>query len=369
MLYWSLKTLIAEPIRLTVSALAVAVSFVLVIFFSAVFEGESNQMVVYLEEMKADVWVMQKGVSNMHMASSMVWDWKADKIAQLQGVREIAAILYLNGPARIGGMDWFSYIIGITPEYRRTGPWEMAQGKSIPDLGEAVIPEVISKLTGVRIGDEITMIDRPLRVVGLSKGTFSMASSVVFVSKEDLGNLLKGRDQFSYIMVYAEPGVDAQALAERIKGEVDKVNALTSDAFIESDSQLAVQMGAEIVRMMMMIGTLLATLIVAFTAYSLITRNKQELAIAKALGFGNGQIYISALCQSVVITVLGLLFALLISFTFLAWLPSVAPQINLAVRLHQFTSLVITILPVAMLASLGAAHTVVRVDPMSVFHS
>jgi len=368
MFYWSLKTLFAEPARLIVSALAVAVSFILVIFFSAVFEGEAEKMVVYLEEMEADVWVMQKGVSNMHMASSMVWDWKADKIEKLPGVKEISAILYLNGPVKIGGKDWFSYVIGISPEYPRTGPWTMAQGESMPGPGEAVVPDVISKLTGVQIGDEITMIDRPLRIVGFSKGSFSMASAVVFVSREDLGDLLDGTDQYSYIMVYAEPGLEAQALVENIKEEVNKVNALTSEEFIASDWQLAVQMGAEIIRMMTMLGTLLATLIVAFTAYSLIARKKHELAIAKALGFGNGQIYLAALSQSVVVTVLGLLFALLISFTLLAWLPSVAPQINLAVRPHQFSSIAMVTLPVAILASLSAARTVVRVDPMSVFH-
>jgi ABC-type lipoprotein release transport system permease subunit len=368
MLYWSLKTLFAEPMRLIVSALAVAVSFILVIFFSAVFEGESDQMVAYLKAMEVDVWVMQKGVSNMHMASSMVWDWKADRVAQVPGVSEVSAILYLNGPVKIGGKDWFSYIIGITPEYHRAGPWSMVQGKALPDPGEAVIPEVISQLTGVQVGDEIIMIDRPLRVVGLSHGTFSMASSVVFVSHEDLGDLLEGRDQFSYIMVYAEPGVSAQRLVERIKDEVDKINALSNDEFIESDRQLAVQMGAEIIRMMTILGTLLATLIVAFTAYSLIARKKQELAIAKALGFGNGKIYMAALCQSVVITGLGLLLALIFSFTLLAWLPSIAPQINLAVRLHQFIPIAVVSLPVAILASLGAAREVAKLDPMAVFH-
>jgi hypothetical protein len=103
MLNWSLKTILAEPMRLIVSALAVAFSFILVIFFSAVFEGESDQMVAYLKKMEADVWVMQKGVSNMHMASSMVWDWKADKVAKVPGVLEVSAILYLNGPVKIGG--------------------------------------------------------------------------------------------------------------------------------------------------------------------------------------------------------------------------------------------------------------------------
>lgn len=368
MLSWSLKTLISEPMRLIVSALAVAVSFILVIFFSAVFEGESDQMVAYLDKMEADVWVMQKGVSNMHMASSMLWDWKADQIASIPGVKDISAILYLNGPVKIAGKDWFSYIFGISPDYQRAGPWEMAEGKAIPEVGETVIPEVITKLTGVGIGDEITMIDRPLRVVGLSRGTFSMASSVVFVSREDLGDLVEGRDQLSYIMVYAHPGVSAQTLVDRIREEVEKVNVLTNDAFIESDWQLAVQMGAEIIRMMTTLGTLLATLIVAFTAYSLIARKKRELAVARALGFTNGQIYLAALCQSIVITVMGLLLALVISYTVLSWLPAVIPQINLAIRLHQFIPLTVMALPVALLASLSAARTVAKLDPMTVFN-
>ena len=369
MYYWSLKTLLLEPMRLVVSALAVSVSFVLVIFFSAVFEGESDHMVLYLEQMQADVWVMQKGVSNMHMASSMVWDWKADLIAKNPGVREVAAILYINGPIKAGGKDWFSYIIGLRPEHRRAGPWAMVGGQSMPGPGEAVIPVVISKLTGIGIGDEIMMIDRRLTVVGLSRDSFSMASSLVFVSAADLGDLLEADDQHSYIMVYAKPGVDPKLLARQIRQDIDKVNALSSDEFIASDWQLAAQMGAEIVRMMTLIGTLLSVVIVAFTAYSLIARKKRELAIAKALGFSNGQIYMAALFQTLAITVLGLLFALLIAFTILAWLPTVVPQINLAVRLHQFASIAIITMPVAVLASLTVARTVVRLDPVSIFHS
>jgi ABC-type antimicrobial peptide transport system permease subunit len=255
MIYWSLKTLFSEPMRLIISAFAVAVSFILVIFFSAVFEGESDQMVAYIKKMEADVWVMQKGVSNMHMASSMVWDWKAARVAKIPGVKEVSAILFLNGPVKIGGKDWFAYIMGISPEYKRAGPWDVVEGKAIPGPGEAVIPEVISQLTGVKIGDEITMIDRSLRVVGLTRGTFSMASSVIFVSHDDLGDLVEGHDQFSYIMVYADPGVSVQTLIKRIKDDVDKVNVLSNDDFIESDWQLAVQMGAEIIRMMTMIGS------------------------------------------------------------------------------------------------------------------
>ena len=369
MLYWSIKTLAAEPLRMLLSAAAVAAALILVVFFSAVFEGESEQMVAYLEQMDADVWVMQKGVSNMHMASSMLWDWKADKVSQVPGVRSVSPVLYLNGPVKIGGRDWFSYLIGITPKYSRAGPWSMARGRAVPSAGEAVIPETIARLTGVRLGDEITLIDRQLRIVGLSRGTFSMASSVVFVSRTDLGELLESPDQYSYIMVYAELGVDAQSLVQRIEDHVDKVNALTSDRFIESDRQLALQMGAEIIRLMTIIGMLLAMLIVAFSTISIIARNRRQLAVAKALGCTDRQVYAAALTQSMAISVLGLVFAMLIAFTILTWLPEFVPQINLSVRVRHFIPVALLTLPVAVLASLGSALTVTWVDPVAAFRS
>lgn len=364
---WSVKSLLSEPLRLIVSALAVALAFVLVIFFTAVFEGESERMIAYIEETNADVWVMQKGVSNMHMASSMLWDWKVDKIAQVPGVKDVSAILYQNGPVKIQGKDWFSYVIGVAANQRFGGPWDMAQGKAIPGPGEVVIPEVISRLVGVAIGDTVRLLDRPLRIVGLSRDTFSMSSSIVFVAKDDLADLIEGRDQVSYVMVRAEPGVSARVVAQRIEESVDKVNALTRHEFIESDRDLALQMGAEIIRTMTTVGTLLATLIVAFTSYSIVARKKRELAVAKALGFRSVHVYAAVLCQSVMITGLGLVFSAVIAFAVLVWLPAMVPQINLVVRWHQFVPVAIVSLPIAILASLVTARTVVKIDPMIVF--
>lgn len=367
MVYWSLKTLLIERTRLLMTALAVAFSFVLVVFFSAVFEGESKQITAYLKQVKADVWVMQKGVSNMHMASSMLWDWKADQIEQLEGVESVSAILFLNAPIKIKEKDWLSYLIGMKKKYSSVGPWSMAKGVAIPDKGEAVIPEVISKITGVQLGDKIALFDKKLRIVGLSKGTFSMASSVVFVSYEDLSDLLESRDQYSYLMVYGKEGVSPAGLVNKIKSEVDKVNVLYNQEFIENDWELAVQMGAEIIQMMTILGTILATLIVAFSSYSLISRKKQELAIAKALGFGNQALYLAALCQSIVIISLGLALSMALAFSLFEWLPSLIPQLNLSVNLQQFTPMLVVSLPVAVVSSLFAVHTVVKVDPVMVF--
>ncbi len=367
MLRWSLKSLFAEPLRLIISTLAVAMSFILVIFFDAVFEGESKQMVVYLEKMDADVWVMQKGVSNMHMASSLLWDWKADRVASLPGVSEVASILYLNAAVKAGGRDWFSYIIGLSADSPGGGPWDVAQGKAIPGRGEAVIPEVIAQLAGLELGDPLTIIDKRLRIAGLTRGTFAMASAIVFVSRQDLGELMEAEEQVSYVMVKIQPGMAQVDMAERIREEVDKVNALPNEVFIANDRQMAVQMGAEIVRMMTVIGTLLAMMIVAFTAYSQTAHKQRELGITKAFGFSNQRLYGAALCQTLVITGSGFLVASLVAYLLFPLLPALVPQITLFVTPKAILTIAAVVMPVAVLGSLGPLVRIARADPLTIF--
>ena len=156
---WSLKSLLAEPLRFIAGSLGVASAFTLVIFFQAVFEGESRQIVAYIQNTDADVWVMQDGVSNMHMASSMLWDWKVDRIAGMPGVKDVTSILYMNTVMSAGGKQWFSYIVGLDPDATRGGPWAMTLGKPLPGPGEAVIPDVIARLTGIGLGGNISIMD------------------------------------------------------------------------------------------------------------------------------------------------------------------------------------------------------------------
>lgn len=367
MLKWSLKSLCHEPFRLFANAMGVASAFVLVVFFEAVFEGESRQIVAYPEHTDADVWVMQEGVSNMHMANSLLWDWKQTLIAELPGVAQVSSILYMNTVMSAGEREWFSYIVGMDEDAQSGGPWSMSSGVSHPGPGQAVIPDVIAMLTGLDIGDNISIVDRQFKIIGLSQGTFSMANSVTFISKQDLGMLMKVGDAVSYILVNASPGMAVRTLASTIEAGIPKVSALTSADFIARDREMALQMGTEIIRIMTLVGMALALLIVAYTTYSNMARKERELAIAKALGFPPIQIYGSAFYQSLSITLLGLLLAVIIAYTVLPLVPVVMPQITLSIRADFFLPIGISALSVACLASLVPAGKIVRIDPLQVF--
>jgi len=369
MLRWAWKTLISQQGWLFSSALSIASVFILVIFFDAVFRGESEQIIAYPSHMQPDVWVMQRGVSNMHMASSFVWDWKADKIARMPGVKRVTPILYLMTVVNAGGQESFSFIVGLLPDNYRAGPWKIVAGRQVKNTGEAVIPDVLSRLTGVGIGDRITLTDKSFTVVGLSADTYSSANAIIFTAFSDLEDILSSTGTYSFLLVDAKEGVDAKLLANQIRRDIDKVNALTHEEFIENDFAMAMQMGVEILFMMTAISSILAALIVGFTSYSLVTRKRRELAIAKALGIRNSSILISIVFQSCLLTLFGFILAIGFSLLVIPNIPTLVPQLTLVVSINSIARIGLVAIVVAITGALIPAYKVSRLDPATVFHT
>ncbi len=362
-----IKTLWHQKLSVLSSASGVAAAFVLVIILDAAFVGESNQIVAYIRNMNPSVWVMQKGVSNMHMATTFVWDWKVNRIAQLPGVQRATPILYVNTVVKAGGRNWFAYVVGLQSDSSRAGPWAMASGRAVPDSGEIVLPAQLAELAGVQLGDYATIADQQFTIVGLSQHTFSMANSIAFVSFSDLEDLLSTSGTVSFILVDADQGQASDELAERIESSVDKVSAIPQKQFIENDFQIALLMGVEVISFMTIIGSVLAGLIVAFSVYTQVARRRRELAISKALGFRNYSVYIAIVMQSLVVTGVALVIAYLAVSALVPIISAVAPIVTLDVTTNALLRVAAIAFVIAVIAGLIPAYLVARVDPMTAF--
>ena len=367
MLQWTLRSLITQRLHLLASVSAVAGAFALVLFFEAVFAGESKQIVEYIQRSDADVWVMQKGVSNMHMATSFLSDWKANAVAEIEGVSSVTPILYLNTVMRAGDRNWFSFIVGLEENDERAGPWAVTEGKMLPGQGEVIVPSVLGRLAGLAMGDEVGIAGHVFTVVGFSEGTFSMANSITFVTMSDLAEVMSTIGSMSYFLVDAEPGVDGIELAARIQSEVEKVSALPAESFIEYDREIAMQMGLEIIGLMTIIGGALAILLTGFAVYSHTVRKEQELAVMKALGVRNRAIYASVMVQAVWIALLGFLLATALVFLAVPLTASFVPQVTLQVTPNALMRVGLAAIAVALISSIIPVRKLVRLDPMSAF--
>ncbi|MAT49952.1 MAG: hypothetical protein CMK32_02060 [Porticoccaceae bacterium] len=365
---WAIKSLLNQRASFAASVVGVASAFVLVLFFDAVWRGESVQIVSYIEHSNPDIWVMQSGVSNMHMASSYIWDWKADRIAEIEGVKRVTPILYLNTAIELGGVDYFGYVVGLPEGAARAGPWAISAGHAMPGAGEVVIPARFLDIAGIGIGDQVSIADSQLSVVGLSEGTYSIANPVFFMRYSDLSDILSAAGTYSYLLVDLQPDADPGQVVSRIEDEVEKVNAMTHEAFVASDFRMAMHMGVQILVVMTAIGMALAVVIVSFTAYTQVTRRQRELAIAKALGFRSRMIYLFVVYQSLVVTLLGYFMAIGCTYALVGWVPHWVPNVTLVMSSSSAVQLGASILTVAILSSLPAALRVARLDPVQVFN-
>jgi len=368
MWYWTLKNLFAQPLALIASIATASSAFLLVMIFEAVYAGEAEQIVAYLDHADADVWVMQRGVSNMHMATSYLSEWKTEQVREVPGVAAVDQILYLNTVVVSGGKPWFSFIVGLDLPGTGAGPWAMREGRSQPGPGEAVVPAVFAGMTDLALGGKVRITDRDFTVVGLSEGTFSIGNSVIFVTRNDLEDIMTSLDIVSYILVKAEPGIDSAVLAGDIERQVGKVTALPSGEFMSNDRKMVLQMGVETIALMTFIGGALAVLLVAFAIYSLIARQRRELAVAKALGASNRAVYLSVIFQAVAITLASIVLATLLAILLMPVATAMIPPLTLKFTLLSVERIALVGAGVALIASLIPARQVAHVDPLSAFH-
>ncbi len=367
MLRWTLRSLIYEPAALLMGIAAAASALLLVMFYEAVYAGEAEKIVAYPLNAGADVWVMQRGVANMHMATSYLSDWKVTEVSRLPGVADVEAILYLNTVVEAGGQQWFAYVVGLDAPAERSGPWAMTAGSREPGPGEAIVPDVFADITDLGLGDSMRIVDRDFTIAGLSAGTFSMANSVIFVSRVDVEDILSSLDIVSFMLVTAEPDVDSRMLAALIEDEVDNVEALPVDEFLRNDRQLAVQMGVETVALMTLVCGALAVLLVAFTVYSLVARQRRELAVAKALGASNRALYGSVCMQAAILALFAVSLATLLAWILMPVITEAVPMISLQLTGASILRTGMAGIVVAVLASIVPARRIAKVDPVTAF--
>ncbi len=365
---WAYRSFLDERASLAASASGVAVVFLLVMILEGAFRGEADQTVAFIERSKASVWVMQRGVANMHMASSSLGEDVAVKLRRMPGVAHVEGILYGGALAQVGVEERAIYLVGTRPG-QRTGPWQLVAGRGNRARGEVVLPEVLARKGGVTVGDEVLIHRQAFKIVGLSQGTYSMANPLAFVHAADLVSLFDIIADASYLLVWPVAGTTAEHLAVRLRSALPDVSVLERDVLVANDRALALQMGGDLIRIMTAVAGLVASLIIGFTVFTFVARRERELAVAKAVGAHTHQLLAAALGQTVALALFGFGIAVVLSLflqpLFATYTPGVIIHFSLAGALRIGAAALV----VSILAGFPSAWRVTRVDPILVFSS
>ena len=359
------RALFQDRRRAALAAGGVAAALLLVLMLQGILDGAMHQVTAYLRSSPADVIVSQKNVRTMHMSVSALNPDTPAVVARVDGAAWAEGIRYTTTSlVATNGRQQLSYVIGYDPTTGRGGPRRLISGRA-PAGGEIIIEEVAATRLGVDLGDTIRVFGDSYHVTGKFRGGTTIANSIAFITTNDFA--AHRGDTIAYVLVGAEPGVNAGELAGRIAAAVPADTVQTRDRFAAQEASLVKDMSADLMQIMSIIGFLIALAVIGLTLFTLTLAKLREHAIVKALGGRNRRLAAIVLAQAAWSVALAVAVATVLAVGLGALIGRVNPATTIAIEPGSIVRVSVAALAVGAIGAVIPLRRVVAVDPASAF--
>ena len=350
-----------RPFRTLISVIGVALGVVLIVLFTGLARGMTNDMARRASNWKAEIVFTRAGAMELTSSNASVSTTYASRLSEIDGVQStVPVIRYITpdtsgrwGLKQIDGVDWepFAEMNGM----------QLVEGRAATSNGEIILDERQKVDDNVKLGDSLELFGRDYKIVGV----FSPPSgSRIKMSLAAMQEMLEAPGKCTYILVKLKDGADVDAVAARINEALpgNKIN-LTRDLVI--DAQERVPALNTFLRVLVGLGAFVSTIFVLLSMYTTVTERRKEIGILKSLGASKGFIVKTIEGEAFMIGVLGVLLGLLVSA---AASFGIARLFDLAFEFS--TGWIVTAISIAIAGSLfGALYPAWRassIDPVEV---
>jgi putative ABC transport system permease protein len=221
-----------------------------------------------------------------------------------------------------------STIVGTTPEARTVpGAYNLtvAQGRALDasdeDSNAAVLGADIALKSDKNVGDTIEIRGEEFTVVGILETTLAMPDTEILVPMKAAQRMfvaglpdmyktgVNPDDVVTELIVYPDPGVDPDELANRIKAADDTVGTMTS-ADIDQTFGAVAELFTAILIGIALISLLVGGLSIINTMAMSVAERTREIGIKRAIGGSRGRVVREIVSESAVIGLIGGLLGL-----------------------------------------------------------
>jgi putative ABC transport system permease protein len=366
MFYLAWRNLSQSRTQFILGVGGVALALLLMLALDALLAGSEEDLVAYIYQSGADVFVAQAGVKNMHMAASAISPRDLQLASHAPGVASASPILYTTSVVEVGGANVLSYLIGFDPDEPLGGPQSVVAGTTRLQPDEARVDETVARSRGLGLGDQVEILDETFTIVGLTQGLTNIVNSVTFIHLEDFQEL-HGGEAVSYALIKLEPGYDPSQVAAAIMARNPDVTALARDEFSRQERQIVKDMSADVLNIMNFSGLLIGLAMTALTLYTNILGRRREYGVLKALGATNRHLYAVVAAQACLSLALGAGAAIGLVWLLGQVLPLAVPSLALILTGAGVTRVLVASLLIGVVAALAPARQVAGLDPAQVF--
>lgn len=213
------------------------------------------------------------------------------------------------------GVTWYfgklnsrDVLYGMYREGSSTAPL-LAAGRHLRSNSETVIDVDLAKSLGIKLGDEVKLVNKPYHVVGLSRETGSFGKEMVFISEQAMFDLYGGLELYNSIAVtqVGQPSIEDMFL---LKGWEDQVDFLTKQQYIDGNIEYWERNVSGLIYNIILVVTLLGTLGLAVIVAKQLDLRLPSLGMLRAIGASHAQLAGSESLALACLTLVGLLVAI-----------------------------------------------------------
>ncbi len=360
------RNLAQNRTQFVLSVGGVALAMLLMLALDALLAGTEDDLVAYIDQSGADIFVAQENVRNMHMAASAI-TWRDLRIAShAEGVVSASPILYTASTVKAGGEDVLSYVIGFDPDEPLGGPARVIAGTTALQQDEAILDLAVARRHSLDVRDEVEIFGHTFTIAGLTNGLTNIVNTVTFIRLQDFAQLRRG-DTINYALLKVEPDEDADLVAAAIMARNDGLSALPRGEFARHERRIIRDMSVEILNIINASGLLIGLAVTALTLYINSLRKGREYGVLKAIGAGNRDLYLVVGSQAVFSLTVGFVGAVALVWLLGQALPLIVPGIGMRLTQAGVARVLLASLLMGTIAALAPAWQLARLDPAQVF--
>jgi putative ABC transport system permease protein len=299
-----------RPIRTLISVAGVALGVTLVMLFTGLARGMSNDMQRRQSNWNAELIFTRPGGVQLTSSTVNLSTKYVELLKKIDGVADAVPVArdYAGGKGRFG----FTQIEGVEwDEYAAMNNLRIVEGRAPQATDEVIVDTVKVDEDNLRVGDSLSLYgNKPFRIVGI----FTPASGArIKMSLAAMQEILGAPNKCTFILIKCKNPDDALTIAKRIDQELpgNKIQ-LTRDLFVEPE-KLFPALGV-FLRTIVALGALVSALIIMLSMYTTITERTREIGILKSLGASKRAIVGVIEREAFVIGLIGIAAGLAFSF-------------------------------------------------------
>jgi putative ABC transport system permease protein len=292
-----------------VSVAGVALGVALVMLFTGLARGMSNDLQRRSSNLRAEIIFTRPGALELTSSSANLSTRYVERLQAIDGVETaVPVILYFFqgnrgfGFEQIEGVDW--------PGFSKMNAMQLVEGRAPEGANDVVIDVTKARNGKLRAGSQLTLFGNKPYLVS---GVYSPESGArVKMSLAAMQDLLEAPGKCTYILVKVKEGVDAGFVAERINHELpgNKIQ-FTRDVFTSVEKSIP-YLGL-FLRVLVGLAAVVSALVVMLAMYTTITERTREIGILKAMGASRSYIVGVIEKEAILISTMGLIAGFLIA--------------------------------------------------------